>query len=71
MGPMAEDALIKAAPSDDAKVSLAAVQLLGEVGTKKSLPLLAKAGKSTNLDVRSAAKDAAKAILERSKTAAR
>ena len=35
MGPVAEDALIKVAPSNDAKVSLAAVQLLGEVGTEQ------------------------------------
>jgi hypothetical protein len=69
MGEVAEDALLKAAPSDNAQVSLAAVQLLGEVGTKKSLPLLAKAGKSKNQEVRAAAKDATKAILDRSKTA--
>ena len=69
MGVAAEDALMKAAPSDDAQTSLAAVELLGEVGTKKSLPLLAKAGKSTNLEVRAAAKDASKAIMDRSRTA--
>jgi HEAT repeat protein len=69
MGVAAEDALIKAAPSDDAQTSLAAVELLGELGTKKSLPLLAKAGKSTNLEVRAAAKDATKAIVDRSRTA--
>ena len=70
MGEVAEDALLKAAPSDNAEVSLAAVQLLGEVGTKKSLPLLAKAGKSKNQEVRAAAKESTKAILDRSKAAA-
>lgn len=69
MGEVAEDALLKVAPSDNSDVSLAAVQLLGEVGTKKSLPLLAKAGKSKNVDVKTAAKDATKAILDRSKAA--
>ena len=44
MGVAAEDALMKAAPSDDAQTSLAAVELLGEVGTKKSLPLLGQGG---------------------------
>src|SRR5690606_1646812 len=35
MGDVAEDALMKAAPSNDPKVSLAAIELLGDVGTNK------------------------------------
>jgi hypothetical protein len=66
MGRAAEDALQKAAPSNNPKISLAAVQLLGEVGTQKSLSLLAKAAKSTNRDVADAAQEARKAIRERS-----
>jgi hypothetical protein len=67
MGSAAEDALIAVAPSDDPEVSLAAVSALGDVGTKKSLPLLSKAAKSSNLEVSSAAKEASKAIIERSR----
>jgi hypothetical protein len=67
MGPVAEAALMKAAPSNDSDVSLAAVQLLGEVGTQKSLTLLAKAARSTNPEVAEAAKASIKAIRERVK----
>lgn len=66
MGSAAEDELQKAAPSNNPKISLAAVQLLGEVGTQKSLSLLAKAAKSTNQDVADAAKESRNAIRERS-----
>jgi hypothetical protein len=69
MGPAAEDSLIKAAPSNDPKVSLAAVNLLGEVGTNKSMDLLNRATKSKNLDIRDAARAAMKSIRERSKPA--
>lgn len=67
MGPIAEDALIKAAPSDNPKVSLAAVELLGEIGTQSSLTLLGKASKSTNSEIRETAKEATAAIRGRSK----
>jgi hypothetical protein len=67
MGPAAEDALIKAAPSSDAKVSLAAIQLLGEVGTDKSTPLLQKASAARNPQVKQVARDAMKQIRARQK----
>jgi hypothetical protein len=62
MGSAAEDALIAAAPSGDAKVSLAAVQLLGDVGSEKSLPLLEKAAASRNAQVKTAARESMKKI---------
>jgi len=70
MGPVAEDSLIKAAPSNNAKVSLAAIQLLGDVGTEKSFELLGQAQKSRNLDVREAARSAVRDIRQRTKPAA-
>jgi hypothetical protein len=69
MGPVAEDALIKVAPSDDAKTSLEAVKLLGQIGTTKSTVLLTKAARSPNQEVSEAAKAAIKAIRERSRKA--
>ena len=68
MGSAAEGALIAAAPSNDAKVSLAAVQLLGDVGGEKSLPLLEKASSSRNAEVKQAARDSIKKIRQRQKT---
>jgi HEAT repeat protein len=67
MGPVAEETLMKSAPSNDANVSLSAVKLLGDVGTSKSLTLLAKASKSKNPAVVAAAKEATKSIRERMK----
>jgi hypothetical protein len=61
MGSVAEPALIMAAPSRDAEVTIAALQLLGDFGTEKSVPVLKKASSSRNPDVR----DLAKAALER------
>jgi HEAT repeat protein len=65
MGPVAEDALVTIAPSDDPAVSLAAVKLLGEVGTEKCVPLLGKAARSSNADVADAAKASLTAIRQR------
>lgn len=65
MGPAAEDALISAAPSDNADVCLPCINLLGDVGTDKSLPLLREAQNSKNPDVRGAAKAAMKKIVAR------
>jgi hypothetical protein len=65
MGPAAEDALIAAAPSDNADVCLPCINLLGDVGTDKSLPLLREAQNSKNPDVRGAAKAAMKKIVAR------
>ena len=68
MGSVAEDALIKAAPSNDPKVSLAAVQLLGDVGSAKSLPILQKAVQSRNEEIKLAARESVKRIRERMRT---
>jgi hypothetical protein len=65
MGPVAEDVLIKMAPARDPKASLAAVELLGDVGTVKSLPLLKRAAASGNPAVREAAEASTKKIQER------
>jgi hypothetical protein len=67
MGPVAEDVLIKSAPSNDAKVSLAAVKLLGDVGTPRSLNVLGKALRSKNPLIEAAAKQAAKDVRDRSR----
>jgi HEAT repeat protein len=67
MGPVAEDSLIKTAPSNDPKVSLTAVKLLGELGTDKSIEILSNAAKSRNPDIRDAARDAVKSIRQRKK----
>lgn len=69
MGPIAEDALMRVAPSNDAKTSTAAIELLGEVGTEKSLPLLKRAGASRNSFVREIAETAAAKIKERQQAA--
>ncbi len=65
MGSAAEDAVMEIAPSNDAKVSLAAVVVLGKIGTEKSLPLLRKATRSSNASVRQAATIAIKKIRAR------
>ncbi|MEX2169460.1 MAG: HEAT repeat domain-containing protein [Pirellulales bacterium] len=67
MGSAAEPALLQAAPSRDPKVSVAAVQLLGDVGTEKSIELLRKASSSRNVDVRDLAKASLKKIRDRAK----
>ena len=56
MGEMAEDAVIAIAGSADPRACLAAVQLLGEIGTKKSMLVLRKGLRSGNPQVRLAAK---------------
>jgi acetyl esterase/lipase len=65
LGPAAEDGLIKVAPADDADVCLAAINLLGELGTEKCLPMLRKAQSSKNPVVREAAKMAVRSVRER------
>ena len=70
MGPVAEDAILDVAPSSNPKVCLAAIQLLSENGTQKSLRFLRSAiTKSRNPDVRTAAKAAIRAIIDRSRAA--
>ncbi|MEQ8615242.1 MAG: hypothetical protein RIB44_01475 [Lacipirellulaceae bacterium] len=71
MGPVAEDALIKAAPNQDAKVSLAAVELLGKVGTEKCFKALRLARKSGTREVSEAAVRSFAIIREREKQTAR
>jgi hypothetical protein len=67
MGPAAEDALIKAAPSNDGGVSVAAVQLLGEVGGKKSIDVLQRATEARNPNVKLAARESLKKVRLRLK----
>jgi hypothetical protein len=68
MGPVAESALIVVAPSDDPDVSLAAVQLLGDVGTSNSMRLLRQASRSSNPQIVDAAGIAMRQIRERGKS---
>lgn len=65
LGPLAEDALIDLAPSNNPSISLSAVQLLGEVGTGKCLELLKQAARSRNTHVKTAAKRSIEKILDR------
>ena len=67
MGTTAEDAVMGIAPSEDARTSRAAIIILGEVGTNKSLPLLREARRSTNRRVKQAAIEAAEKIVNRAK----
>jgi len=69
MGEEAEDALLVVAPTQDANVCLAAVGLLGDCGTAKSLPLLRRGTTSRNLRVRDASKEAIRKILARKNAA--
>jgi hypothetical protein len=68
MGSAAEDALIAAAPSSNPDASAAAVLLLGDVGSDKSLAILTKASSARNPQVKQAARDAIKKIRQRQKT---
>lgn len=67
MGSVAEDAVMKIAPSNEPKVSVAAVMILGEIGTEKSLTLLRQAVKSRNENVKAAAKNSIDKITARTK----
>lgn len=67
MGPVAEPALIDVAPSNNSKISVAAVELLGEVGTSKSMRLLERAAKSRNAVVKTAARTSLRKIASREK----
>jgi hypothetical protein len=69
MGAEAEDALLIVAPTEDARVCLAAVELLGDCGTTKSLPLLRRGATSRNMRVRDASKAAIRKILARKNAA--
>lgn len=60
-----EETIIAIAPSRNTKVSLAAIELLGEFGSKKSLSLLRRADKSRDAEVRQAAAEATRMVKER------
>jgi hypothetical protein len=65
MGAAAEDALIAVGPSNNPKICLAAINLLGDAGTDKSFPFLREAQTSRNVEVRNAAKAAMRKIVAR------
>jgi hypothetical protein len=67
IGPAAEDALLEVAPSSDPDLCLAAVKLLGECGTSKSLSILREGAGSRNPYVRDAARIALKKVINREK----
>ncbi len=69
MGEEAEDALLVVAPTQNPDICLAAVELLGDCGTDKSLPLLRKGAASRNFRVRDASKEAIRKILARKNAA--
>jgi hypothetical protein len=55
MGPVAEEAVIEVAPADNLDINFFALAFLKDFGTKKSYPLLQKARKSPNRQIREAA----------------
>ncbi|MBN1908283.1 MAG: HEAT repeat domain-containing protein [Pirellulales bacterium] len=65
IGPAAEDAVLQMAPSSDPLVCVTAIELLGRLGTQKSLPTLRKAMASRNVRVKQAAKTAVDQIRAR------
>ena len=69
MGTVAEPVLLEAAPSANADICLAAIQLLGRIGTADSLPMLRKAKRSPNLQIRDAAQQSHSQITARIKNA--
>lgn len=71
LGADAEDALIKVARSENQQASLAAVELLGDCGTKKCLPTLRKkvSNRKLQVEARDACKEAIRKITTRQKEA--
>jgi hypothetical protein len=69
MGSDAEDAVIEIAPSGNANVCMAAINLLGSIGTEKSFEVLRKAEESRNRSIRLAAMAAVQKINKRSNDA--
>jgi hypothetical protein len=65
IGAPAEQAMMDLAPHNDPEVSILSIQILGEIGTQKSVPLLRKARQSRNPLVRDAAKQAMDKINDR------
>jgi hypothetical protein len=67
MGPVAEVPLIKAAESDDTLVVQQVIQMLGQMGTKKSYPILRRLSRQRDEEISSAAKNALTTIIYREK----
>jgi HEAT repeat protein len=67
MGPVAEQAVLDVAPSNNPDTSLAAIVLLGELGTPNSYEVLRQAMRSSNSEVREAAKESLRAVRERNR----
>ena len=65
MGPVAEPTLIAALPFEQPDSNRAAIEVLGEIGTRKSLSILRRAAKSENEEVKEAALAALRSIQER------
>jgi dienelactone hydrolase/DNA-directed RNA polymerase subunit RPC12/RpoP len=71
MGSAAEDVVIEVAPTNDPEISLAAINLLAEIGTEKCLPILRKAAsKSPQPAIRNRAKSAITQVRKRASEAA-
>jgi hypothetical protein len=70
MGPVAEEALVDSLPYESAEANLAAINLLADIGTRKSNAILRKATKSENEDVASAALEAIRKIRDRERQTA-
>jgi hypothetical protein len=68
MGPVAEPALIAALPFEQPDANRSAIEVLGEIGTRKSLSILRRAAKSENEEVKEAALAALRSIQERLRT---
>lgn len=69
MGDIAEAPLIGALPFETPEANRAAIELLGDVGTRKSNAILRQATKSENEDVAAAANEAIRKIQERLRAA--
>lgn len=69
IGPEAEPAVMQVAASQNLRVCLTAVSLLGDLGTTKSLPLLSKGLSSRNGQLREACREAMRRIKIRGKKA--
>jgi hypothetical protein len=65
MGSVAEPALIAVLPFEQPDSNRAALEVLGEIGTRKSLSILRRATKSANEEVKEAALAALRSIQER------
>jgi HEAT repeat protein len=65
MGPVAEAPLVKLLPLESPESNRAAIEVLGEIGTRKCLSLLRRATKSENEEVKEAALAALRSVQER------